>query len=66
MTAKEVSSLTKKDPNLSRVLMLAPNGWKYKLLEELNAFATQKSKISAYNGCVLWGNRVINPEKGRD
>ena len=33
--------------------------------EELKPFSTRRSKLSAQDGCVLWGNRVVVPEAGR-
>ena len=33
--------------------------------EELRPFARHKYELSVEEGCVLWGNRVVVPSKGR-
>ena len=66
VTAEEIASATRSDPILSRVLDWSLRGWPN--TGEDSSFAqyyTRSSTITVYRGCLLWGNRVIIPEKLR-
>ena len=32
----------------------------------LEVFAAKKLELSVYDGCILWGSRVVVPKRGRD
>jgi hypothetical protein len=64
VTAKEIGTLTSKDPVLSRVYEFTLSGWPGYLnaqQEALTPFSTRKDELSIEDGCVLWGRRVIIP-----
>ena len=66
VTAHHIRWWTDKDPLLSRVRTLVLQGWKNGEEEEIKAFNKRSSELSVQDGCVLWGNRVVVPKKGRD
>lgn len=43
------------------------NGWKEKNNDEkLRPYFSRRSELSAPEGCILWGSRVVIPEPGRE
>lgn len=57
-----VSAATKKDPVLSRVLLMTMNGWPSKLSDEkFKPYFCRRNELSVHQNCVLWGSRVIIP-----
>ncbi|KAG5886201.1 hypothetical protein JTB14_028032 [Gonioctena quinquepunctata] len=63
-TAEEIAKKTKEDRILSKVSLWIQTGWtddKNKVPEELKQFWQKRNELSMYNGCLLWGNRVIIP-----
>ncbi|XP_075550768.1 uncharacterized protein LOC142584548 [Dermacentor variabilis] len=45
---------------------LSHHGWpEGKLPEEFAAFVSRKHELSVYQGCLLWGSRVVIPEPAR-
>ena len=66
VTAKDVGSWTKKDPKLARVQQFLMHGWPSHCDSELDPFTSKMLKLSSYDGCILWGTRVVIPMHGRD
>ncbi|UYV70680.1 K02A2.6-like, partial [Cordylochernes scorpioides] len=66
VSSSEVAKLTNKDPILSRIKFWAMNGWPEQRYEEkFKDFSNRSSEISVHKDCLLWGSRVIIPEKLR-
>lgn len=65
VTADDIRVWTSKDKKLSHVLQFTSQGWPSHYELELNLFSAKKEEISVYNGCVLWGLRVVIPKPGR-
>lgn len=65
LKADQVARATRTDASLSKVLKYVLNGWPGKVDESLKAFYTRRCELSAERGCVLWGTRVVIPEKLR-
>ena len=63
--ATEVAAATRKDPQLSRVLLCFRNGWPQQVSEELQPYARKRDELSIEGGCILWGTRVVLPRKLR-
>lgn len=43
------------------------NGWKEKNNDEkLRPYFSRRSELSAPEGCILWGSRVVIPKPGRE
>ena len=64
-TADDIKQWTSKDPQLSKVLQYTQQGWPSESDEFLQPYAAKKLELSSYDGCVLWGSRVVIPPKGR-
>ena len=64
VTAADIRTWTRKDPNLSKVLQYIMQGWPSHCDPDLNTFAAKKPELSAYEGCILWGSRVVVPKPG--
>ena len=64
ITAKDVAQETDRDPVLSKVKHYVLTGWpKYISDETLQPFVKRKFDLTVENDCVLWGFRVVIPEK---
>lgn len=50
---------------LPRVLKYVMEGWPLDVDESLKAYHARRYELSAERGCVLWGSRVIIPDKLR-
>ena len=68
ITARQIQECTRKDPLLARVLQFVQQGWPRACPEpaELTPFFEKRLELSVYNGCLLWGNRVVVPVSCRD
>lgn len=61
---KGVSQETRKDVILAKIMRYVKNGWpKEKLAEELKPFVNRKDELAIEQDCLLWGYRVIIPNK---
>ena len=60
--SKDISRHTRRDPVLARVLEYTLVGWPNHVTEEkLKPYFTRRNELTADQGCVLWGMRVIIP-----
>ena len=66
VSAKDIRIWTAKDSKLARVRQYVQQGWPREIEPDLERYASKQLELSAYEGCVLWGNRVIVPKQGRD
>ncbi|XP_043285741.1 uncharacterized protein [Venturia canescens] len=57
---------TNNDPILSHVRDYVLNGWPYQVNNNLKAFKSRERKLTAEQGCVLWGHRFVIPQSLRD
>ena len=66
LDADRVAKFTRNDVILSKVTHMLKDGWNDKeLSDKIKPFKDRKSELSVDNGCVLWGSRVVIPEKLR-
>ena len=65
LTCEHVKRATGRDRVLSKVAQYLLSGWPERIPSELQAFEAKKSELSLTCGCILWGNRVVVPEKLR-
>jgi len=65
VTAKQIELWTRQDAILSQVLHYVQHGRPKQVDTALTPYATKSTELSVFNGCVLWGNRVIVPPQGR-
>jgi len=67
VTAKEIKVMTEKDPILSRVLYFVLHGWPHtRVEEELKPYYVRRTELSHFDGCLLWGSRVIVPPQAQE
>ena len=67
ITAKHIQEKTSKDPLLSTVEQYVLQGWPNSISAQpaLRPFFERKLELSVYQGCILWGSRVVIPEDCR-
>ena len=66
VTAKQINEVTCHDPILSRVLEFTMNGWPNVVQDEsLKPYFVRRNELSADQGCILWGRRVVIPPSHR-
>ena len=68
VTCKEVKNATEKDVVLSRVSDFVLHGWPDEMEVDIGfvPYHRRKEELAVESGCVLWGSRVVIPEKLRD
>ncbi|KAL3995729.1 protein phosphatase 1 regulatory subunit 15B [Sarotherodon galilaeus] len=65
MTSEQLQRWTTKDPILSRVREYALRGWPTTQHPNFQPYRQRQQELSVQDGCVLWGARVVIPERGR-
>lgn len=65
MTSEKLQRWTTKDPILSRVCEYILRGWLDNHDTDFAPYRQRKCELSVQDGCVLWGARVVIPERGR-
>ncbi|XP_037505582.1 uncharacterized protein K02A2.6-like [Rhipicephalus sanguineus] len=66
LSPRQLAELTRNDPLLSRVMTAVSNGELRRLpKQEFSAFAKLGHELSLQEGCVIWGARLVVPEKAR-
>ena len=63
---EEIKEWTQFDPILRRVTyyMYIHNGWKEKKTDDrLRSYFSRRNELSTYEGCILWGSRVVIPDQ---
>ncbi|XP_064459074.1 uncharacterized protein K02A2.6-like [Ornithodoros turicata] len=66
LSADAISSETKKNKVLQKVLFFTLNGWPAHVSEEtLAPYFLRRNELSVDQDCVTWGNRVVVPESLR-
>ena len=63
VTDADVRRETRNDPQLGKVLsMLQMNRW---LTDDpdMTPYISRRNELSLWNGCVMWGSRVVMPSK---
>ncbi|XP_022595499.1 uncharacterized protein K02A2.6-like, partial [Seriola dumerili] len=65
VTTEQIRHWTAKEVTLSRVQEYVLKGWPSTVEPELLPYFTRRWELSVRDGCVLWGARVIIPQKGR-
>ena len=63
VTVQELKRETRSNPLLAKVLQAAMSGWptKHELNEELLPYSNKREELTVYDGCLLWGRRVVVP-----
>lgn len=66
VTAQHIQTWTRRDPVLLRVLLFVERGWPHNCDTSLSAHSAKKNELSVYQGCVMWGARIVVPLHGRN
>ena len=66
MTASDIQRWTERDKELSRVLQYVQQGWPTEGDAELEPYSSRRLELSCFNGCILWGLRIVIPPPGRE
>ena len=68
VTAQQIRYATHKDPQLASVVQFVQQGWPNSISNSnsLAPFLDKESELSLYEGCLLWGTRVVIPAPCRD
>ena len=62
VSANDIENATMKDPVLSKVWSYTMNGWPDHMQDEaMRPYFVRRQELSAEQGCILWGQRVIIP-----
>ena len=65
ITSEQVKRWTNNDPVLSRVKKWLLEGWPMNCDEKFQPFFRRRQELSLECGVILWGSRVVIPEKGK-
>ena len=65
VTANDIREWTRCDKQLSRVLQFVQQGWPTNGDPELEPYSARRLELSTFEGCILWGSRVVVPTPGR-
>ena len=63
LTSGQLKQATRTDPILSKVLMFTKTGWPMQVSEALKPYWNKRLELSLEEGCIMWGNRVVVPNK---
>ena len=67
VTAKQVATLTRRDPVMARVYQHIQEGWPERVNDPaLQPYWTRRLELSTLNGCITWGSRVVIPPQVHD
>ena len=66
VTSRDIREWTRRDPKLSRVLNRVQRGWPNDGDPDLEPYSSHRLELSSYEGCLMWGNRIVVPKPGRE
>ncbi|RUS85038.1 hypothetical protein EGW08_007222 [Elysia chlorotica] len=65
ITSTDIATETMSDPTLRKIHQYCANGWPETTSEALRPYSSRKRELSLDKDCILWGTRIIIPEKLR-
>ena len=63
ITVQQIVRAIRCNPVLSKVLMFTKRGWPAQMEEMFKPFSKEQQDLTVEGGCLMWGIRVIVPEK---
>ena len=63
--ADKIAQLTANDAILSKVVSFVQQGWPNQVQNELKPYFIRRHELTVEANCLLWGRKVIVPEKSR-
>ena len=61
VTAADIRTWTSRDSKLSRVLQYVQCRWPNNGDSELEPYSSRRLELSSYEGCLIWGTRLVIP-----
>ena len=61
ISADDIADETRKDRTLARIYHYIMNGWPKEQDSDIAPYYTRRDELSAEQGCILWGLRVVIP-----
>ena len=63
VTADQIRECTRKDPQLAQIVQFVQQGWPSSCPSSdlISSFYEKRMELLLYEGCLLWGNRVVIP-----
>ena len=65
VTARHIRVWSRRDVVLSKVLQFVERGWPSDVDKSLSAYSSKRNELSVYQGCMMWGSRVVILPQGR-
>ena len=62
VTVRQLRAATGSDPILSKVFRYVRSGWPREIPAHLQPYSNRQNELTAEEGCILWGYRVIIPK----
>ena len=66
VTVIQLKQATSHDPVLSKVIRYTQRGWPQDIDENFRSFFKRRNEMTVEEGCLLWGIRVVAPQKLRN
>ena len=67
VTADRIRVSTRRDPILAQVVQFLQRGWPHvQDNPKIKPYFAKKDELSLYDGCILWGMRIVIPAPDRD
>ena len=66
VNANDIKIWTQRDQKLARVLQYIQQGWPSDGDPELEPCSSRRLELSSYEGCIMWGTRIVIPPPGRE
>ena len=66
VNANDITIWTQRDQKLARVLQYIQQGWPSDGDPELEPYSSRRLELSSYEGCIMWGTRIVIPPPGRE
>ena len=65
VTAERLETATRQDSLLSKVHLYVREGWPSGLPDEFKPYLNRRQELSTEGDCLMWGKRVVIPQKLR-
>ena len=65
VTDQHIRLWSRRDPLLSSIIQFLKSGWPSQSNPQTRPYFSKRNELSLYEGCVLWGIRVVIPPQGR-
>ena len=63
VTFHDIQTATRQDKTLGKVFTYVQNDWPQQAPDSIKSYKTRQNEIGTESGCLMWGIRVIVPEK---